>query len=162
NPSPRPRSPLASVAASVLLVGTVHTGSGPCASGNLPCAVNRSRLLTFRPGANRLDDETLNVRYRYHRFLRQRPVVRRAILRGEGAGGEGSSQQVTCITGASGYLLVEQKIRPRHTTIGLLNPSRTTGGKQPPKAEGEDRRRGFRTSALLDHQRRAAHAAAGH
>ena len=43
-----------------------------------------------------------------------------------------------------------------------VEPSRTTGGEQPPNTEGEGRRRGFRTSTLLDHQRRAAHAAAGH
>src|SRR6201994_1420904 len=39
--------------------------------------------------------------------------------------------------GANSYRLVEMKIRPRRTTIGLLKQSRTTCGKQPPNAEGE-------------------------
>src|ERR1700743_2500273 len=39
--------------------------------------------------------------------------------------------------GASSYRLVEMKIRPRRTTIGLVKLSRTTRGKQPPNAEGE-------------------------
>ena len=54
------------------------------------------------------------------------------------------------------------KISPRRTTIGLESSVELPAANSRRMRKARTRRRGFRTSALLHHQRRAAHAAAGH
>ncbi len=140
--------------ASALLVGTVHTGSARRASGNRPGRENRRHKLIC-PIRQLVT----------HAQFSSRRVTRQSAL-GETGPRPGVTAPRRCAASLARRLPSSRDaLGPVRTTIGLDNTSEgsATRGRQPPDQLRKARLpRGFRTPAILHHQRRAADPAARH